>query len=1002
MAASSFSPDAHGQVILRALSELDTYLSTDAKVLLLTTPSQRWVKEVKDALGSRSVQVFDQAKVHVPRATVDAAKKAAASFGPTALLTVGGGAATGLGKALRVEGVDAALVSVATTYSGSERTRIWGITKEHEGAREKETGRDEKAKPDAIVHAPELVASLPKTVAIQSLVNALAHPISALSAGIDDEKLAKDAHEAITKLVFAIRQAIRHHAQADVRLEALAAVRLSGRVLDTAKMGAHHRLAHALGGSLDLDHAALHALLLPHSIAALAQQAPEAFERMQQAARTPNLAAFIHDALKRVDAPTRLKEQDVTLDAAKRATESLDLPPHIVLDTWRGIRPVPALERVRTGDETADVYDVVDPAPKTVVLAIHGRGSNAERAIEMVREAVGHRPDVAVVAPQSPSDAWVDLPYTAEAAELAAPLATAREQVATTLRSAAERFASARIVLFGFSQGACLLLDLVANDAVPELQARVDAVFAIAGALPPRLHSLDGDAVPATFEGKRVHLSLAHDDKWVRAEDVEKTAAAFERAGAIVTSRLRPGSDHRVTQFDRHLMRQAIGDLPAAAHGFGGHHRGEALAGAVPGRQNTPRHAPYGLHSEQVSGTGFVAPRRENLRSWLYRIRPSAQHTRFSPVDHPRVSHDFEIQSSPNLSAWSQIVDDSEGPQDFVAGLTTLGGAGNPALRRGFALHGYRATADMEDHAFTNADGDLLVLPQQGRLIALTEFGALEVEPGEVLLLPRGLRVSILVPDGEAQGYAAEIFAGHFQLPERGPIGANGLVDERHFRGPTPYYEDRLAPGFRMTHKFGGALSEATQDHSPFDVVGWHGAYLPLAYRFSAFSPVSNTAFDHTDPSAFTVLSAALDEEGANALDLVVFPARWDPTEHTFKPPYFHRNVTTEINGIIEDPSLNAPFTTGMVFVTPSMTPHGVRAGAVERFLAKSDEAADRPTKSSSKSLWFQFETALHFHRTEWAKRTDLAKEDWPDVWGEYGVHFDPRRLRPRKTTSER
>ena len=257
-------------------------------------------------------------------------------------------------------------------------------------------------------------------------------------------------------------------------------------------------------------------------------------------------------------------------------------------------------------------------------------------------------------------------------------------------------------------------------------------------------------------------------------------------------------------------------------------------------------------------------------------------------------------------------------------------------------------------------------------------------------VIPRGLRVSVALHGAEARGYVAEVFGRAFELPERGPVGANGLTEARHFRAPAARAEDRLSPGYRVTAKLGGELYEATQDFSPHDVVAWHGNHCPYVYDLGLFSPVGNARFDHPDPSIHTVLSAPLDEVGAHSLDLVIFPPRWDPTEGTFRPPYFHRNVTTEFNGIIrEAPAPGSPFVPGCYFLTPGMTAHGPSAPSVERALALPDDVADRPQRyGEAGALWFQFETALPLSLTPWAERAPNRIADWHDVWGAYRKHF--------------
>jgi homogentisate 1,2-dioxygenase len=298
----------------------------------------------------------------------------------------------------------------------------------------------------------------------------------------------------------------------------------------------------------------------------------------------------------------------------------------------------------------------------------------------------------------------------------------------------------------------------------------------------------------------------------------------------------------------------------------------------------------------------------------------------------------------------------------------------------------------MEQRCFYDADGDLMIIPELGPITLLTEMGILDLGPGEIAVVPRGVRFSVLLRGPAARGWVAEVFGRPFELPERGPVGANGLTDPRHFRAPAAWHEDRLSPGYKVTARAGGELYQGTQDYSPFDVVAWHGNHCPYVYDLAMFSPSGNTRVDHGDPSIYTVLSAPLDETGAHALDLIVFPPRWDPTERTFRPPYFHRNATTELNGVIREPAApGSPFEPGLTFLTPGMTPHGVLAPAAERALAATDEEADRPRRSSDAGLWFQFESALPFSLSAWAQRAPNRIAEWPLVWGAYRTHFNVR-----------
>ncbi len=959
--------------ILSHLRALPAALPARPRVLVLTTPRRRHLDAVRAALGDIPVTVFDQAQVHVPQATVDAAVAALDQAQANTLLTLGGGSATGLGKALKRARPDVRLAAVATTFAGSELTSIFGIT----DAGEKVTGRDPAARPDVVVHDPALLQSLPPATAVASLANALAHPVSALSTGLPDADV-PTALRAVKAAAFALRQVVAAPAAPTALAAGLAAAARCARVLDAHPMGAHHRLAHRLGGTHDLPHASLHAVLLPQTLAHLRETDPALAARIDDEARDPDLAASVHDTLRRVGLPVALKDLDLDLDAVAGAVADAGLPAAFAPAALFGWRPAHDVVRTPVGGGPALRSGDLDQA-QTVVVALHGRGAEASSVIGHVRHATGHAPGLAVVAPQADGGAWYRAAYNAPAAELGPQLEGAMTRVRRVLDEVRAEAPQADIVLYGFSQGACLALRLLADGAA------VAGVLAPAGALPPAAQKDLPD-----LDGRFVLLSLAEGDRWVAHDDVTTTAGALRDAGADVRALSRPGTDHALTDRDRLWMRRLLGQAPATIpHGFGAHHQAEALPGAVPPAQNNPRHAPYGLYAEQISGTGFVAPRDENLRTWLYRIRPAAQPRAYAPLAHPTLCSGFDDVGTINLEAWNRP-DEPAPHTDFVDGLITVGGAGHPALRRGYAVHFYRANADMTDRAFTNADGDLLIVPDHGRLTVLTELGSLDAGPGDVLIIPRGLRFTVLLHDPSAGGYVAEVFARHFRLPDRGPVGANGLADERHFTGPARFYEDRLAPGYRLTAKMGGAVYETTQDFSPYDVVGWHGNYVPYVYDLERFVPVSNTRVDHTDPSAFTVVSAALDETGAHALDLVVFPPRWDPTEHTFRPPYFHRNVTTEINGIVRSPGLSAPFEAGMLFVTPSMTPHGVLARTVDSHLARDDDDADRPVRTDDRSLWFQFETALPFGLTPWAKTAPERRGDWPTVWGAVPRRFVP------------
>ena len=474
--------------------------------------------------------------------------------------------------------------------------------------------------------------------------------------------------------------------------------------------------------------------------------------------------------------------------------------------------------------------------------------------------------------------------------------------------------------------------------------------------------------------------------------DAPGTAIVADASADAVTARAPSAALHAfdeplpLTALRRIELRERWVGPRLTQHGFGNVHLCEALPGALPSRQNSPRPAPLGLQAEQLSGTGFVAPRELNQRTWMYRLRPSAGHPPFAPLRHPTFTAAFDGPPEINLVAHDPLPI-PEAPTDFIDGLHTYGGQGSAALRRGFAIHLYAANRSMDNRTFYNADGDLVVLPQEGELVVKTELGSLDVPPGHLIVIPRGIKFSVLLRGPSARGFVGEVFGRHFELPDRGVVGANGLADARHFVVPCAAFEDRLDPGHRLTAKLGGALHETTVDRSPYDVVAWHGNYTPYAYDISLFCPVGNVAFDHPDPSVHLVLSAPMDERGADALDLVAFPTRWDPAEHTFRPPFHHRNAVTEWNAIISDAG-HGPFRSGRHFLTPCMTAHAVLADSVEHGMLRD---TGKPRQVGGSGLWFQFETALPITLTDWARNTQTRIQDWPDVWGRYRSFYDPQ-----------
>lgn len=391
--------------------------------------------------------------------------------------------------------------------------------------------------------------------------------------------------------------------------------------------------------------------------------------------------------------------------------------------------------------------------------------------------------------------------------------------------------------------------------------------------------------------------------------------------------------------------------------------------GALPVGQNSPQRCAYGLYAEQLSGSAFTAPRHDNKRSWLYRIRPSVVHKPFKRSHSAKylTNNWNEAQPDPNQSRWLPFDNPASENVDFVAGLHTVCGAGDPRSRHGIAIHIYLCNASMDKSAFYNADGDLLIVPQQGVLKIKTEFGKMEIRPNEIAVIQLGMRFSVSV-DGPTRGYILEVFDGHFKLPDLGPIGANGLANPRDFLTPVAYYEDLDIPGFKIISKYQGALFEAAQEHSPFDVVAWHGNYVPYKYDLSKFMVINSVSFDHCDPSIFTVLTCPSNKPGVAIADFVIFPPRWSVQENTFRPPYYHRNCMSEFMGLIlgSYEAKEGGFLPGGASLHSMMTPHGPDVLCFES--ASKGELV--PQKIAVGTQAFMFESSLSMAITKWGLET--------------------------------
>jgi len=412
--------------------------------------------------------------------------------------------------------------------------------------------------------------------------------------------------------------------------------------------------------------------------------------------------------------------------------------------------------------------------------------------------------------------------------------------------------------------------------------------------------------------------------------------------------------------------------------GFGNEHVSEAIPGALPQGRNSPQRAPLGLYTEVFSGTAFTQPRAVTRRTWVYRIRPSAAHPAFRRMNNGllRSAPFTETEPNPNRMRWDPPPPPTE-PTDFVSGLTTVGGNGDTLTQAGIGIHLYAANTSMADRYFMNADGELLFAPRHGPLLLHTELGRLDVAPGEIAVVPRGIRFRVELLGSSASGYLCENYGAAFTLPERGLIGASGLANERDFLAPTAAFEDRDEP-VQVVQKFGGNLWVADYDHSPLDVVGWHGNLYPYKYDLARFMVISSVSFDHSDPSIYTVLSAPTDTPGLANVDFVVFPARWLVAEDTYRPPYFHRNIMAEFMGLIRG-SFEAKaegFVPGGSSLHNTYASHGNDAETFE----KASTAELRPQKLPD-TLAFMLETRWTVRLTRHALNAEYRQPDYDHAW---------------------
>jgi homogentisate 1,2-dioxygenase len=432
-------------------------------------------------------------------------------------------------------------------------------------------------------------------------------------------------------------------------------------------------------------------------------------------------------------------------------------------------------------------------------------------------------------------------------------------------------------------------------------------------------------------------------------------------------------------------------DLPLvnpALTGFGNHFASEAVPGTLPQGRNSPQRVARGLYAELLSGTAFTAPRADNRRSWLYRRRPSVITGAHQAYEQPLwVSGNAGGPAvPPDPLRWHPFALPAAGESvDFIDGLVTVCRNGDPDAQAGIAVHIVRANRSMERRALVNADGEMLIVPQQGRLVVTTELGVLSAQPGQIVLVPRGMAFKVALPDGHCRAYVCENHGAPFRLPELGPIGSNGLANPRDFVAPAAAFEDE--PGaYEIVRRFGGRSWRCTQPATPFDVVAWHGNLVPLLYDTAHFNTIGSISFDHPDPSIFTVLTSPSDTPGVANCDFVIFPPRWMVAEDTFRPPWYHRNVMAEFMGLVVGQYDAKPegFKPGGASLHNTMVPHGPDTEAFER----ASQAELAPVKLHD-TLAFMFESRYRLQPTAWAMQPGRLDDAYAACWAALADRFD-------------
>ncbi|KAL2062750.1 hypothetical protein VTL71DRAFT_5822 [Oculimacula yallundae] len=432
--------------------------------------------------------------------------------------------------------------------------------------------------------------------------------------------------------------------------------------------------------------------------------------------------------------------------------------------------------------------------------------------------------------------------------------------------------------------------------------------------------------------------------------------------------------------------------------GWGNKHQSELIPGTLPAGQNNPQENRYGLYTEGFTYSAFAAPRHANHSTYIYRARPAAAHNGFVKVETKAhiencfLSINPKVQTLPEQAEWSPFPLPSDENIDFIDGLHTLAGSGDPNLREGIALYVYMFNHNMDRRSFCNADGDFLFTAQHGILDVQTEFGRIFLQPGEIMVVQRGVRFSVNLAEGHkaARGYITEIWGSTWELPDLGPIGGHGLANPRDFLFPVACIDDDLHVPFKIVYKVNGKYEAITQDHSPYDVVAWHGSAVPYKYDLTKFVSQNTTSIDHTDPSINTVLTAKSRDPNTPLADFLWFGPRWDVATNTFRPPYFHRNSASEFLACLYGNGLGRSddFRPGGGSFEGGHCPHG---GFSEEYVDEMKIQVNYPRKILEHQMTIMVETSRTFLWTEYAVKLCGVLQSQgtdPKVWDTLPDHF--------------